>query len=169
MLGVKKHYERVDREMEDETALDCNAFVSPLVIVPIESWNRISKQAVRFALSISRDVRGLHISCESDKCDIGQEWDKFVRQPAAQAGFPAPDLIIVESPFRRIVNPIVEQILAIEKENAERPITMVIPELVQRHWYFYFLHNMRSAMLKTLLYLRGNRRIVVVNVPWYLE
>ena len=46
---------------------------------------------------------------------------------------------------------------------------MVIPELVQRRWYFYFLHNRRSAMLKTLLYLRGNRRIVVVNVPWYLE
>jgi hypothetical protein len=36
-------------------------------------------------------------------------------------------------------------------------------------WYFYFLHNVRSAMLKTLLYLRGDQSIVAVNVPWYLD
>ena len=169
MKAVKKHYERVDHEMEDETPLDCKAFITPLVIVPIEHWNRISKRAVSFGLSISKDVRGLHISCENDRCDLREDWERFVQKPAAQAGLPVPQLMIVESPFRLIVSPIIEQVLRIETDHPERPITVVIPELVQRQWYFYFLHNMRSAMLKTLLYLRGNRRIVVVNVPWYLE
>jgi len=138
-------------------------------VVPIESWNRISKRAVAFGMSISKDVRGLHVSCENDKCDIRQEWDDFVRKPAAAAGLPQPELMYVQSPYRLIISPIVQQVLDMQKQYPGRPITVVIPELVQRHWYFYFLHNMRSAMLKTLLYLRGDQSIVVVNVPWYLE
>ena len=81
----------------------------PLVIVPIESWSRISKQAVSFALSISKNVRGLHISFENDKCDIRKEWDEFVRQPAARSGYSIPELMMIESPFRRIVSPTVER------------------------------------------------------------
>jgi amino acid transporter len=169
MHAVKKHYERVDKEMEDETPLDCSQFAAPLVVVPIESWNRTSKRAVAFGLSISKDVRGLHISCENDKCDIRQEWHDFVQVPAAAAKLPVPDLLFIQSPYRLIISPIVQQVLQMQTDNPGRPITVVIPELVQRHWYFYFLHNMRSAMLKTWLYLRGDQSIVVVNVPWYLD
>jgi hypothetical protein len=39
---------------------------------------------------------------------------------------------------------------------------------VERHWYHYFLHNQRAAVLKALLLLKGNQRITVVNVPWYV-
>jgi len=30
------------------------------------------------------------------------------------------------------------------------------------------LHNKRASVLKALLLLKGNQRIVVINVPWYL-
>jgi hypothetical protein len=30
------------------------------------------------------------------------------------------------------------------------------------------LHNQRAQMLKLLLLLRGNQRIIVINIPWYL-
>jgi hypothetical protein len=40
---------------------------------------------------------------------------------------------------------------------------------VERRWYYYFLHNQRAAALKTLLYLKGTHRIIVINVPWYLH
>ena len=43
-----------------------------------------------------------------------------------------------------------------------------LPELVTTRWYQFLLHNHRSTVLQTLLLLRGNRRIVVINVPWYL-
>ena len=46
---------------------------------------------------------------------------------------------------------------------------MLIPELVERHWYHHILHNKRAAVLKGLLLVKGNQRIVVINVPWYLE
>jgi hypothetical protein len=45
----------------------------------------------------------------------------------------------------------------------------MIPELVVHHWWENLLHNRRADLLKVLLLLRGNKRIVVLNIPWYLE
>ena len=42
-------------------------------------------------------------------------------------------------------------------------------ELVVRHWYQNLLHNQRSNLLKLMLLLRGNQRILVINIPWYLD
>jgi hypothetical protein len=39
---------------------------------------------------------------------------------------------------------------------------------VVRHWWENLLHNQRVQLLKILLLVRGNQRIVVVNIPWYL-
>lgn len=46
---------------------------------------------------------------------------------------------------------------------------MILPELVERRWYHQLLHNKRAAVLKAMLLMKGNARIVVINVPWYLE
>lgn len=47
-------------------------------------------------------------------------------------------------------------------------VCVLVPELVVRHWWQGLLHNRRSELLKAILLVRGNRRIVVVNIPWYL-
>jgi hypothetical protein len=46
---------------------------------------------------------------------------------------------------------------------------VLVPELVERHWYHYFLHNQRAQALKALLLVRGNQRVITMNVPWYLD
>jgi len=48
------------------------------------------------------------------------------------------------------------------------PERAVNRQLVERHWLHYFLHNQRGAVLKALLFVKGNQRISVINVPWYL-
>jgi hypothetical protein len=63
----------------------------------------------------------------------------------------------------------VEIALREAKKNPDRPIAVVIPELVEKRWYNYFLHNQRAAVLKAMLYFLGSKNIVVVNVPWYVE
>ena len=45
---------------------------------------------------------------------------------------------------------------------------MLVPELVVRHWWESLLHNRRADLLKVILLLRGNRRIIVINIPWYV-
>jgi hypothetical protein len=46
---------------------------------------------------------------------------------------------------------------------------VLVPELVERRWYYYLLHNQRVTALKVVLYTKGNGRIIVINVPWYLR
>jgi hypothetical protein len=57
----------------------------------------------------------------------------------------------------------------LERRYPDRQIAVVVPELVERRWIDYLLHNQRSTALKLILYVRGNRRIIVINVPWYLQ
>jgi hypothetical protein len=45
---------------------------------------------------------------------------------------------------------------------------VLIPELVVKHWWQTPLHNQRAQLLKVLLLVRGNQRIIVINIPWYL-
>jgi hypothetical protein len=79
-----------------------------------------------------------------------------------------PQLIALRSPFRYVLYPIVDYVLNVEKETETRKVCVLIPELVVRHWWESMLHNRRSDLLKVVLLLRGNRRIIVINIPWYL-
>jgi hypothetical protein len=47
-------------------------------------------------------------------------------------------------------------------------VAVLVPELVERRWLYYLLHSQRATALKLILYHKGDRRIIVINVPWYL-
>ena len=64
--------------------------------------------------------------------------------------------------------PLVDHILKLEHDHPDRQIAVLVPELVVRHWWQAPLHNQRAQLLKLLLLLRGNQRIMVINIPWYL-
>jgi hypothetical protein len=85
------------------------------------------------------------------------------------AGKCVPQLKILQSPYRYILTPVVDYILAVERESEAHRVCVLVPELVVRHWWENLMHNRRADLLKVILLLRGNRRIVVINIPWYLE
>lgn len=92
-----------------------------------------------------------------------------VEQHLRVAGRPMPTLVVLRSPYRLVIQPILDYVLAVEHEHPDRRVAVVIAALVERRWYHYFLHNQRGELLSALLMLKGNRRIGIVNVPWYLE
>lgn len=171
MMGaVKRHYDRVGAELRAEGPLDVARLEPPIVILPIQGWSRISQKGLRFAMTISKDVRALHITAEEEIdsafCDA---WHRNVVAPAERVGLVAPKLETVHSPYRWVLRPIVEFVLATAAANEGRDIAVVVPELVETKWYQHLLHNQRAAVLKALLLVRGNQRVIVINVPWYLE
>ena len=168
MYAVHRHYGRVSEEVADSTPLDLTHFHPAQVVVPIERWSAVAKKALIFALSISPDVIGVHVNCEWTE-QLKKEWQQFVEKPAQEIGLAAPRLVIIDNPYRYVTSPIVDYVLGLQKKDPDRQLAVLIPELVERHWYYYFLHNQRAAVLKTLLYVRGSQRIAVVNVPWYIE
>jgi hypothetical protein len=46
---------------------------------------------------------------------------------------------------------------------------VVIPELVEKRWYEYFLHNQRGRMLELMLLVHGNQRVFSLSAPYYLS
>jgi hypothetical protein len=77
--------------------------------------------------------------------------------------------VTLPSPYRWVIKPILEYVLQTEAQNPGRQVAVVVPELVEKHWYHYPLHNQRAELLKAWLLLKGSRSIVLINVPWYLE
>ena len=168
MYAVHRHYQHVSQEVADSSPLDLTHFRPALVVLPLERWSAVAKKAITLGLSISPEVTGVHVECEWTE-EIKKEWQQFVEKPVQEIGLAAPRLVILPSPFRYVSSPIVDYVLELQKKDPTRQLAVLIPEVVERHWYYYFLHNQRAAVLKTLLYVKGNQKIAVVNVPWYIE
>jgi hypothetical protein len=166
MGRVRRHYERVGKEVALTSAmvLTTQNLKPPIVIVPVDQWNAATEKALQFAMTLSPDVEALHVMCDADEDRPAWKW---AEDPPA--GTPVPKLVALPSPFRLVVHPIVDYVLKVEKENADRTVAVVIATMVERHWYHYFLHNQRGQMLTALLLLGGDERINIVNVPWYLK
>lgn len=169
MYGVQKHYQKVGRELETSTPLDLTDNSPPLVVVPLQQWSKVAKTALCAAFAISKDVRGVFVVEEEKSEELRDTWNHKVVEPAEAAGVPTPQLVVLQSPYRFVVNPIVDYVIKLSEENPKRRVIAMVPELVENRWYNYFLHSQRATLLKTLLLMKGNDRISVLNVPWYLK
>jgi amino acid transporter len=169
MISIRRHYDRVFVEIAEPNPLELAGLENPLVILPILGWNKIAEKALRFALTLSSDIEVVHVQAEGITDEIRKNWSRLVENPIQQAGLPPPKLKVIHSPFRYIVNPIVDYVLELEQKNPERQIAVIVPELVEHHWYQFVLHNQRPKWLKALLLLKGCQRIILITVPWYLE
>jgi amino acid transporter len=168
MMVVKRHYSRVKREMADMTPLNLVNLEEPIVVIPMARWDRISEKALRFGLLLSKEIKVVHVHSDDEEGSLDEVWDKFITEPIKRAGLQEPELVTIPSSYRFIIGPLMDYILELEEKNPGRKVAVLLPELVVRHWWENALHNQRVQLLKLLLLLKGNQRIVVVNIPWYL-
>ena len=168
MSAVKRHYDRVSRQIVVDCPMRIDNLAQPLVIVPLDRWTRITEKGLRFALKISDQVQAVHVDAEECCDEVRQMWQRNVAAPLRESGKAVPELILLSSPYRFVIAPLVEYILKIERDHPDRQIAVLVPELVVKHWWQTPLHNQRAQLLKLLLLVRGNQRIMVINIPWYL-
>ncbi len=81
MYSVKKHYARVQGEMRDTDRLNLANLESPLVVIPMAGWNRISEKALRFGLLLSKEIKVVHVHSEDEAHGIDQDWDEKILAP----------------------------------------------------------------------------------------
>jgi amino acid transporter len=168
MWVVKRHYTRVKREMADMTPLNLVNLQEPIVVIPMARWDRIAEKAMRFGLLMSQEIKVVHVHSADEEGRLDEIWDEHVMAPIKRGGLQEPELVIIPSNYRFVINPLMDYILELEQKNPGRKVAVLLPELVVRHWWENALHNQRVQLLKLFLLLKGNQRIVVVNIPWYL-
>jgi len=169
MYGVRRHYENIWREIASPTPLDVKGISEPLVVIPMQQWSKIGKHALCAAIALSREIKVLHVAEEDKPDEFCRKWREYVLQPAEKANLPGPELIVLKSPYRFVVTPIVDYVLKLAKDNPGRRVITIVPELVENRWYNYLLHAQRATLLKTLLLMKGTDQISVLNIPWYFK
>ena len=167
---VRRHYHMVSVETScPGPVAPANTAAHPLVVVPVEHWSRIAKQALEFASRLSPEIIAVHVEPGDHSEFLHMDWERYVDQPFRAAGIEPPKLTTLPSPYRFIVVPIVQFVLELSEKHPDRKIVVVIPELVEDHWYEYFLHNQRARLLEWTLLVRGNQRIFTVSSPYYIS
>jgi amino acid transporter len=158
MWAIAQHYRSVEQALAVADPAEPLPEREPRVIVPISRLDRSSLAALAYARSISDDVTALHVASDGDAVDAMQDrWEAW--------GGPV-KLVILESPYRALMAPLLAYLDATETLDPTRPTTVVLAEFVPRHWWEYPLHNQTALRLKLRLFGRPNT--VVVDVPYHL-
>ena len=158
-LFVHRHYARVADQLRIEPNQLPPARIDQLVLVPLDDVNYASLRAMAFARTISREVVVLHIATNAERTDkIKQKMQQY-----------APDLklVIVDSPYRAFVRPLLAYVDAVHSQRASAFVTIVLPEFITAHWWEGFLHNRSAARLRDTFERHPN--VAVVLVPYLLE
>jgi hypothetical protein len=158
MRGIHKHYARASIELATPTPLD-PAEIKHTVIVPISAVNRVARQTLAYARSISDNVTAVHITDDEEEIEsMRQAWNVL--------GTDIP-LVIIESPYRALVSPLLKYIDEVDKQRPDDTLTIVLPEFIARHWWEHLLHNQTALRIKAALLFRPGT--VVISVPYHLE
>jgi amino acid transporter len=157
---IHKHYNRVAEQLR---LLSMQApppqTIEHSVLMPIDDVNYASLRAMSFARTISKDITVIHIATDTKRAAKIQE--------KMQAYAPDLKLVIVESPLRAFMRPLLTYVDFHHRQHPQGFVTIVMPEFITAHWWEKFLHN-RTAEHLTQAFKR-HPNIAVVNVPYLLK
>ena len=157
-LRINSHY----KEMGAELSMDALDIVAPrhnTVLVLLPRMHRGIVEALNYARLTSDDVRAVYIETDPDRTlRLKKAWQAY--------GTDIP-LVIMESPYRSLIGPLLRYIDAVQKERSDDIVTVVLPELVSRKLWHALLHNQAGPLLK--LALLNRRDVIVTNVRYFLE
>jgi amino acid transporter len=129
-----------------------------LTIVPVATLDLASMRALAYAASLRQPVLALHLS------PAEEEAERFRRYWRAWGGHLPLEVIV--SPHRAVVAPLVNYIWSLHHQRPDLTLTVILPELVTRHWWHRILHNGTAARLRRAL--RPLPKVVVTTVPFHL-
>ena len=173
--GVHRYYSWMKQQLAGHEPVDASDTSPPVVIVPMREVNRLSDKALNFAMRISDDVIGVHLSnvdgeqVEHERERLEKQWNERMKDPAARACLHAPKLVVIPSPYRAFLDPFLDELKKVQGEYPGREIAVIVPTLVQTRWWQRLLHDGRAARLSRMIVQNGGENVVVVSVPWHVD
>lgn len=163
-LGIRRHYLFVERERTSTLPIHPDA-IQHRFVVPIARLDRATIQSLAYARSLSPRVTAVHVALNDDEATrIRRDWERWQKTLKKDE---ATNLLIIESPYRALLRPLLAYIDTLRESHPEEIITVVLPEFVVTHWWEYLLHNQTALRLKASLLFRPG--VVVIDVPVHPE
>jgi amino acid transporter len=157
-LAVRRHYESLGGQ------LTLKGFSPPKlgrhpVVVLVGGIHRGVVTALTYAKAISPNVTALAVDLDPTATSRLQlQWQEW-----------APDvpLVILDSPYRSVLQPVLHYIDQMEKQRDGEYMTIILPEFIPAKWWHHLLHNQTALLIKgALLFRRGK---VAISIPYHLD
>lgn len=172
LTRIAHHYERVAEQLRitEPPALPRRPAPASLrtppdpmraraVIVPVDELNKASLRALEYACSISDNVSAVHVTDEREEGErLRERWEELA---------PNVPIVVIESPYRSLIAPMLAYVDAIDRIDPEAYITVVLPEFLPAHAWEGLLHNQSAIGLKKALRHRPNT--IIIDVPYHLQ
>ncbi|MFI5756260.1 APC family permease [Streptomyces sp. NPDC051569] len=145
------------KERDAETE-DTPEEIRHLSVVPLEGLHQASMRALAYAASLQQPVLAVHVSPSDEDAERFHDawllWGDHL------------PLRVVISPYRAIVAPLVSYIESLHHQRPDLTVTVILPEIVVRHWWHRILHSYLAGRLRRAL--RPLPKIVVTTVPFHV-
>jgi amino acid transporter len=159
---IRRHYQR----FEGDVRVEKGAFLPSIpravpaerlrwrehVVVPVDGINRVSGAAIGFARELSSRITAVYVTDDREEAEpFRARWEEEV---------PDVPLLVVESPYRAFVAPMLAYVESLQRAEPDARITVVLPHVVLRHWWERFLHNQDALGLRRQLERRPGMEVV---------
>jgi amino acid transporter len=156
--ATRRHYDHVASELTLRGYVP-QPRLHNTVLVPIGGLQRAVVDALRYAETLSDDVRAVYVDVNSAATEqLRNDW-------ATWGG--GVKLVVLPSPYRSLMEPLLEYIEGVTKERTNDYTTVILPEFVPKRWWQHLLHNQTSLLIKGALLFQPNT--VVTSVPYHLQ
>jgi amino acid transporter len=156
--ATRRHYDEVARQLSLDGWTNGTRHRNT-VLVPMSGVHRAVIQALEYAKTLSPDVKAVYVNIDAaateHMCAQWKQWGNGV------------PLVVLESPYRSLMEPLLEFIDQIDAAQPDDFVTIVLPEFVPARWWHHVFHNQRALLIKGALLFRPN--VVVTSVPFHLH
>jgi amino acid transporter len=155
--ATRRHYDHVASQLTLRGYAP-QTRVHNTVLMPIGGMQRAVVEALRYAETLSDDVRAVYVDIDPRATEqIRRDWESWGGRVR---------LIVLPSPYRSVMEPLLDYIRSVERERPDDYVTVILPEFVPARWWQHLLHNQSALLIKGALLFRPNT--VVTSVPFHL-
>jgi amino acid transporter len=157
-LAVHRHYGKVAAQLSLQNYVPERRRHNT-VLVPIGGVHRAVLEAMLYASVIGDEVRAVYVDVDPAVTEtVRRDWERWGQ------GVP---LVVLDSPYRSLMEPLLDYIERVDTERPDDFVTVVLPEFVPARWWQHLLHNQRALLIKAALLFKPNT--VVTSVPFHLD
>ena len=159
-FAIHHHYKDLAKRLSLEDYQHAPRVSRQRVILPISGVHRGTLAALRYARTLSQDITVVHVSIDpADAEKVRRKWEFWGEGVR---------LVILESPYRLFVEPLLQYIDLIDAQRQPNEIiTVIVPEFVPKRRWQTLLHTNTALTLR--LALRSKPGIIVTDVPYQLD
>jgi amino acid transporter len=163
-LRIKHHYDTVHAAVAPDTLIgkednsenaERPRQVRHLAVVPVARLDQASLRALAYAASLGQPVFAVHVSPDDEEDErFRQQWENWGDHLRLE---------IIISPHRAIIPSLAHYLQALHALRPDVTLTVVLPEVVVKHWWHRPLHHHDTQRLRRAV--RNLPGIVVTSVP----